>query len=142
MNHLVHNSIQKPLTLRLIQKLCLLICSRMVKGYRKIDKFLHVLYYFATQEWHFQNNNTQALWKKLNESDKRSFEFSLDLFDWDSFLWNYVRGSRVYLCKDPMETIPQGRIKYRNLQIAHYTLCTVLLFVLGKFILLLWRFSL
>ncbi|KAF2881898.1 hypothetical protein ILUMI_24279 [Ignelater luminosus] len=111
----------------------------LVKGYKKIDKFLRVLAYFATQEWHFQNKNTQALWRKLNETDKKSFEFSLDLLDWDAFFSTYARGGRVYLCKDPMESLPQGRIKYRNLQIAHYTLCMVLLFIFVRFIIFLWH---
>lgn len=87
----------------------------------------------------------------MSATDKREYDFDMGAFDWDSFFYTYVRGGRVqllislsftflclhfylqvYLLKDPMETLPQGRVKYYKLQIAHYTLVTVLILILLK----------
>lgn len=110
----------------------------LVKGYQKIEKFLNVLAYFATRQWNFTNNNTQSLWKKLNEEDQRLFDFDMDAFDWDSYFFTYARGGRVYLLKDPLETLPQGRIKYLKLQVAHYTLMLILFLGFVKLMMILW----
>lgn len=109
-----------------------------MKGYQKIEKFLNVLAYFATRQWNFTNNNTQSLWKKLNEEDQRLFDFDMDAFDWDSYFFTYARGGRVYLLKDPLETLPQGRIKYLKLQVAHYTLMLILFLGFVKLMMILW----
>lgn len=81
----------------------------LVKGYQKLNKFAAVIAYFATQEWEFKNDNVQALWQRLNKTDKELFEFSMKLLNWDSYFYTYVRGARIYLLKDPLETIPKGK---------------------------------
>lgn len=106
----------------------------MVDGYKKIDKFGSVISYFAMREWNFRNDNTQALWKKLSPTDKELFEFDMSLLDWDAYYYTYVRGGRVYLMKDPLDTIPQGAVKKRKLMVAHYTV--IFLFWLMVFVLL------
>lgn len=70
----------------------------MVKGYQKIEKFLNVIAYFSSQQWHFRNKNTQDLFKKMSATDKREFDFDMGAFDWDSFFYTYVRGGRVQIC--------------------------------------------
>lgn len=111
----------------------------LVQAYKKIGKFIEVISYFSTRQWDFRNNNTQALWKKLKEEDKDIFEFSMSRFSWDIFFLTYMKGARVYLLKDPLDTIPAGKIRYRKLQIAHYTLVTFLIFLLYLFLMLLYR---
>lgn len=108
----------------------------MVEGYKKINKFGEVISYFAMRQWNFRNDNVQALLKKMKTADRELFEFDMGALDWDAYHYTYLRGARLYLLKDPLETIPEGRIKYRKVQIAHYTLVTFLLIVL----LLVFRF--
>lgn len=103
-------------------------------GYKKIDKFGSVISYFAMREWNFRNDNTQALWKKLSPTDKELFEFDMSLLDWDAYYYTYVRGGRVYLMKDPLDTIPQGAAKRKKLMVAHYTV--IFLFWLMVFVFL------
>lgn len=104
----------------------------LVKGYKKIEKFSGVLSYFTNREWVFKNANTQRLWKKMNDADRRLFEFSMKDFNWDSYFVFYSRGCRVYLLKDPLETIPKGVIKNYKLMVMHYSLIAVLLFLFYK----------
>lgn len=102
----------------------------MVKSYKKIHKYLAVVEYFALRQWNFTNENVTALWGKMGEQDRHLFEFSMATFDWDVYLRTYVRGCRVYLLKDPLDTIAKGAIRFKKLQIAHYALLIILAVVL------------
>lgn len=107
----------------------------MVKAYNKIDKFSDVITFFAMREWYFKNDNTQTLWNMLSEEDRKNFEFSLTLHDWDSFFDSYVLGGRVYFLKDPIETIPKSRMKHKMFAVLHYLVVALSLFLLYKIIL-------
>lgn len=85
------------------------------------------------REWNFKNDNTQALYKKLSPTDKELFDFDMGSLDWDAYYYTYIRGGRVYLLKDPLDTIPQGAAKRKKLMVAHYTI--VFLFWLMIFLL-------
>lgn len=107
----------------------------MVEGYKKIDKFGEVISYFAMRQWNFKNGNVQELWKKMKATDRKVFQFDMGALDWDEYNYTYLRGARLYLLKDPLDTIPEGKIKYRRLQIAHYTLVSfiaIMLLVLAR----------
>lgn len=105
-----------------------------MEGYKKIDKFGEVISYFAMREWDFKNGNVQALWKKMKPTDQEIFQFDISSLDWDAYNYTYLRGARLYLLKDPLETIPEGKRKYRRLKIAHYALITFLLIGILLFI--------
>lgn len=110
----------------------------MVKGYQKINKFMSVLAYFGMNKWNFENYNVQELWKKMSPEEQKLYFFSMKNFDWDEFFGFYLRGGRVYLLKDPLETIPKGRVKYWKLFVMHYTLIAVLFFIFVKFLFFLY----
>lgn len=105
---------------------------RLLKGYKKINKFADVISYFSSRQWKFRNDNTQSLWKSLPATDREQFEFNMADLNWDEYFYSYVRGMRVYLLKDPLETVPQGRIKMMKLKIAHYFLLALLLYGVFK----------
>lgn len=50
----------------------------------------------------------------MNPADREMFDFNLDNLDWESYLKHMVSGMRVYVIKDPMETVEKGRIKYKK----------------------------
>lgn len=112
--------------------------SRLVKAYTKIAKFVDVIAFFSTQQWLFVNKNTQELWNGLSLQDKKLFNFDMGSFDWDIYFRTYIPGIRVYVVKDPLETVPQGVAKAFRLRIAHYFLVTV--FILGFLKFLLYLF--
>ncbi|CAB3257590.1 unnamed protein product [Arctia plantaginis] len=91
------------------------------KAYSKIAKFSDVLAYFATRDWKFDNRNVKNLFKELCDADKQIFDFNMETLDWNDYFYNYIRGVRVYLLKDPVETVPAGLKKYNRLRILHYT---------------------
>ena len=68
--------------------------------------------YFSTRDWKFTNKNVQDLWQKLDEDDKKLFDFNIDELDWDRYFYSYVRGIRLYLLKDDFSTIPQALARY------------------------------
>lgn len=76
--------------------------------YKKIHKFCDIIGYFATNEWHFSNDNVQRLWQRLDEGDKRIFFFNMDDINWDEFLKDGIYGLRTYLMKDDPSTIPSA----------------------------------
>lgn len=87
---------------------------RLLKAYRKIHKFSHVISYFSTQQWRFKNNNVLALWDRINPTDRVKFDFNLDNLDWNDYFYYYVRGLRLYILKDPLNTVEAGKAKYRR----------------------------
>ncbi|XP_044261424.1 fatty acyl-CoA reductase wat-like [Tribolium madens] len=117
--------------------ICLGKKPMLVKGYQKINKFADVISYFSSREWKFTNSNVQSLWKKMGKRDKELFEFSMKNFNWDSYFYTYVRGARAYLLKDPLTTLPEGRVKYYKLMVLHYVLMTVLFFGFYKLLMFL-----
>ncbi|XP_026740170.1 fatty acyl-CoA reductase wat-like, partial [Trichoplusia ni] len=96
------------------------------KAYRKITKFSEVMAYFATREWKFDNSNTQKLYSELCDADKHLFDFDMSALDWNDYFYSYIRGVRVYLLKDPVETVPEGLKKLNRLRMLHYTFCGIL----------------
>ncbi|KAM3955475.1 fatty acyl-CoA reductase wat, partial [Aphomia sociella] len=103
------------------------------KAYTKISKFSDVLSYFALRQWKIHNTNTQKLYEDLCETDKQIFGFDMSLISWNEYFYNYVRGVRIYLLKDPMDTVPAGLKKHNRLKFLHYTFCTILSLGLLKF---------
>ncbi|XP_066251791.1 fatty acyl-CoA reductase wat-like [Euwallacea similis] len=117
--------------------LCLGKKPMLVKGYQKINKFADVLAYFTTREWKFKNDNIQSLWKRMKPHDKELFDFNIEKLNWDLYFYTYTRGARVYILKDPLDTIPKGKIKYYKMMILHYTLLAIFSALLLRFIFIL-----
>lgn len=107
---------------------------RLVKGYQKVNKFSEVIAYFCMREWKFSNDNTQALWDRMNRNDRELFEFSMKNLNWDMYFYTYTRGLRVYLLKDPLDTIEKGAAKIKKLKIAHYTIVAGLTYLCLKLV--------
>ncbi|KAK3928853.1 Fatty acyl-CoA reductase wat [Frankliniella fusca] len=98
-------------------------------AYKKIHKFSAVIAHFATNEWTFKNDNVHKLWDKMTPVDRKIFEFNCKNLRWEQYFTTYMKGLRVYLLEDPLDTLPQGKVKYRKLKIIHYTIktCAILL---------------
>lgn len=75
---------------------------------------MDVLNYFATQEWKFTNDRLHALMAKLTSKDRENFFCDVRDIDWNVYFETYIRGIRVYLIKDPLDTLPQARVKWQR----------------------------
>ncbi|XP_023288205.1 fatty acyl-CoA reductase wat [Orussus abietinus] len=100
-------------------------------AYKKIHKFSGVISYFSTQQWTFHNKRVQKLWERLRPADRKKFFFSIGELDWEEYMRYHIRGLRLHILKDTPDTVDKGRIKYRKLKIAHYTISIVAILLLA-----------
>lgn len=70
----------------------------------------------------------------MDETDKQIFNFDMESLVWEEYFEEYVKGVRIYLLKDPLDTISQGRKKYFKLILIHYFLLSLICFGLFKFV--------
>lgn len=110
--------------------LCIGRKPQCVAGYKKFRNLQSQIGFFTNKQWRFYNRNTRELYKSMNDVDKKIFPFSMKIFNWEKFLATYCVGVRVYLMKDPIETVPQGLRKVRILAVLHYSLMTLLFYCL------------
>lgn len=104
-----------------------LIFFSFLSTFSKIyNKLINALEYLHKRTWLIHDDNTKQLLKELCPVDKLNFNFDLSELRWDVYFYIYMRGIRVYLLEDPLETIPKAQRKNLCLKIAHYTLCLVL----------------
>ncbi|CAK9801123.1 Fatty acyl-CoA reductase wat [Anthophora plagiata] len=101
---------------------------RILKMYKKIHKFMDVLNYFTTRDWKFSNDNFKAVLNNLTQEDRDNFPCDITQVQWDQFFQSYVQGIRVYLIKDPLDTLPQARAKWQRLYWTHQTLKLILVY--------------
>lgn len=106
---------------------------RLLKVYKKIHKFMDVLNYFSTQEWKFTNDRLHALMMKLTSKDREYFFCDIRDLDWNVYFETYISGIRVYLIKDPLDTLPQARVKWQRLYWSHQALKLILAYAVMRF---------
>lgn len=75
---------------------------------------MDVLNYFSIHEWKFSNDNIKELLNKMTEEDRENFACDITDIDWDQYFRTYIRGIRMYLIKDPLDTLPKARIKWQR----------------------------
>ncbi|KAF3424512.1 hypothetical protein E2986_09267 [Frieseomelitta varia] len=116
----------------------------LVGIYNKVHKFTGVIHYFSTGEWNFKNDNVIKLWNKMNSVDKEIFCVNVQNLDWDEYFYQYVRGLRLYILKDPMDTLQASQKRIRKLRVAHYLIVLIVilitLWIAISFISFLWSF--
>nr|CAD7199536.1 unnamed protein product [Timema douglasi] len=82
---------------------------RLIKIYRKIDKYMVSMKYFTSFNWNFDNRNSMSLYKSLTPEDQEIFYFDSNSYDWRDYLRNSIDGGRVHLFKESLDTIPAGK---------------------------------
>ena len=70
--------------------------------------------YFSTKQWKFIDSNTRGLCEKLSSKDAELFDFDLAKLDWKEYFYHHIRGLRVYLLNDKLDTIEEGLAKRRR----------------------------
>ncbi|CAG9862416.1 unnamed protein product [Phyllotreta striolata] len=114
--------------------LCIGKKPKMMKVYSKVNKFSKVLSYFALKNWTFKSYNVQRVCRKMSDRDNRIFFSDLRQLNWDMFFQAYLRGVRVFLINDPMDTLPAANVKWRRLYWAHQTTKVVLAYFVLRFL--------
>ncbi|KAI4499659.1 hypothetical protein M0802_005229 [Mischocyttarus mexicanus] len=101
--------------------LCVRKKSRFLRLYRKLHVMLDVLSYFSLNEWKFTNERWIEVTKKLTTEDQKLFYCDMKDLDWDIYFRTYFLGIRLFVLKDPIETLPQARKNWRRLYWIHQT---------------------
>lgn len=65
----------------------------------------------------------------MTREDQELFKFNMSDFDWINYSRNGILGARIYLVKDPIETIPAGLRKYKMLRFYYYFSLFVLFYL-------------
>lgn len=86
----------------------------MLQIYKKIYKFATVVTYFSKQSWNVKDGNYRNLCDKMTAKDKEIFFCDIKNLDWNEFFESYVMGIRIYILKDPLETLEAGRLHLKR----------------------------
>ncbi|CAG9855018.1 unnamed protein product [Phyllotreta striolata] len=105
----------------------------LVKLHKNVNKSLGMLSKFIFSEWKFHSNKTDELQKWLNQSDRETFNISLEGLIWCDYFGDLAKGSRVYLNKEPMKNLSKAKTK-DNILLGVHVLWQVLLFSLLWFV--------
>lgn len=62
----------------------------------------------------FKSDNVDKLLKTLHPLDKKLFNSDLTMMSWPNFWLQALKGLRVYLVKDPMDTVEEGNALHRR----------------------------
>uniref|UniRef100_A0A1B6CHA6 Fatty acyl-CoA reductase n=1 Tax=Clastoptera arizonana TaxID=38151 RepID=A0A1B6CHA6_9HEMI len=88
--------------------------QRVLPIYRKVYLANKILAYFCTKDYNFSDKNSGKLWSLMNSKDKEIFNFDQNSYTYEEYYRNCVRGGRVYLTKDPMDTVPAATKRYKR----------------------------
>ncbi|XP_031330714.1 putative fatty acyl-CoA reductase CG5065 [Photinus pyralis] len=93
--------------------------------------FMKTAAFCTGREWKFRDFNTQRLWDRLEEDDRRIFNFDIKSIDWDHFYEKLTYGLRRYTLQDDFETMGKAKLKMAALNVLHYAYfgCYLLLFL-------------
>ncbi|XP_043685412.1 fatty acyl-CoA reductase wat-like [Vespula pensylvanica] len=103
---------------------------RLLKIYNKIHTVSNISVYFTTKEWVFINKRWNELLNKVTAKDRELFFCDMKDLVWETYFQSYILGIRTYIIKDPIETLPQARLKFRRLYWMHQALKLVIACVL------------
>nr|XP_012144947.1 PREDICTED: putative fatty acyl-CoA reductase CG5065 [Megachile rotundata] len=90
----------------------------------KVTTFLSPIYYFCTGNWAVEVQNTQDILTYMNPADYKDFFFDFARVGADDVIYRYMHSVRSVLLNEKPEMLPAAKKRYKNLKIAHYTVCT------------------
>ncbi|CAH2235455.1 jg13306 [Pararge aegeria aegeria] len=104
-----------------IDVFCALLGKRraMLKFYKKLTKMANILFYFSTQDWTFNDDGVQNMWRSISGSDQTVFPFNIGDFSWEYMTETFLVGLRVYLINDDISTLPEAKRKWDRLYYLH-----------------------
>jgi len=89
----------------------------MLRMYKKTENMIDLLYDFSTKQWTFDNSNSRELWSLLSKDDREMFRFSLDDFDWKSYIKSYYYGIRRHVLHEDLSNVEKATSKNRQYDI-------------------------
>lgn len=90
------------------------------RQYQRLSNSMDLLEFFATNEWVFENTNTQRLFENLDPSDKAVFNFDVRTINWPAYVHAYCLGIRHYVLNVDPTDLDEGKVHLQRLKIAGY----------------------
>ncbi|XP_015108885.1 putative fatty acyl-CoA reductase CG5065 [Diachasma alloeum] len=84
---------------------------KLVRIQKRLTRLWELVSFFSNREWIIDDNNVVELNDQLSQMDKKIFCIDMGIIDWPTYLENYVKGIRVHLLKDSMDSIKEGRAR-------------------------------
>ncbi|XP_049546653.1 fatty acyl-CoA reductase wat-like [Anopheles darlingi] len=109
---------------------------QVLRIYQKVHRFSAVLRFFTNNEWRFRCDRMRTVLNALSADDQRYFPCDPKAISWSEFLDDQIKGLRVYLMRDPMESLKWTIPRHRKRQLAHR--CLLVLIYGGLFYLALY----
>ena len=77
----------------------------------KAFRALSVFDYFFTRYWIFTSSNYVELWSKMSDRDRQIFYYDVRDLDWRAYFETYILGTRQYIFKESITTVPEANKK-------------------------------
>lgn len=84
---------------------------KWVRFYMKAFRALSVFDYFFTRYWIFTSSNYVELWSKMSDRDRQIFYYDVRDLDWRAYFETYILGTRQYIFKESITTVPEANKK-------------------------------
>jgi hypothetical protein len=91
-----------------------LFTFRMLKMYEKLELSIDMVKVFTMREWKFDNINTRKMWSSLRPEDRKTFYYSFEGFDWNSYMNIYFHGIRKHILKEDLNNIETALAKHKK----------------------------
>ena len=102
----------------------------MVKLTVKVDKTMDLMQFLIQIEWKFRSDNLMALNNRLDDEDKKQFDFDMSVLDWQLYIKNCHYGNRRYLLKETDDSIPMAVRRLKLIHIAYTMLKMSMIFII------------
>lgn len=76
---------------------------------RRINKGFEVFEYYANNQWDFENTYIKDIRTKINSTEHKNYQVHGDDLDIDAYFSDCIRAARIYILKEPPETLPAAR---------------------------------
>ncbi|CAH0712910.1 unnamed protein product, partial [Brenthis ino] len=81
----------------------------VIEVQKRISHGTGILLYYTNKEWHFINKNFVSLKNKISKYDNEIFFTNLEDVNVDLYIKDYVLGTRKYIVKEDISTLPRAR---------------------------------
>ncbi|XP_058062402.1 fatty acyl-CoA reductase wat-like [Anopheles bellator] len=99
---------------------------QVLRLYQKVHRFSAVLRFFTNNQWRFRNGRMRTVLQAMAADDQRFFPCDTKAIVWNDFLDDQIKGLRVYLMRDPLDTLPRTFARHRRRLLVHRLMLVVL----------------
>lgn len=85
----------------------------MIRLQKRIQRGLSLLQFFTTREWKFDTTNFLKLIEEVKGKDKEMYPMDMNVVTPEEYMKISFLGSRQYVMKEDLSTLPRARIQIK-----------------------------